>query len=268
VESYQRVISSIKGANNQYEIDEIVRRIRRGEDVAHIIQAVNAGSLVQPLPLSLTASESTPGIEAEYSSQSHRFGLMKGTAQSIESDGLDASTPVSFQPWSYITNDMEFMDHLLSLYFTWQHCFFQSYPENLFRRDYQSYKTKYCSRLLVHAICAAGCQLSDRVEARRDPRDPRTAGLDFFDEAVRLLNESPTSSVPTTTALHLLCHLESQRGRLSALWDYSGRSGRMALDLNLHLRNDRPSGDTIPEDARIAESAKGHVFWGIFMSDQ
>ncbi|KAK3080667.1 hypothetical protein LTS18_014268 [Coniosporium uncinatum] len=268
VESYQRVISSIKGAHNQNEIDEIVRRIRKGDDVTNIVQAVNAGSLVQPLPISLVASESTPGIEAEYSSQSHRFGLMKGTAQSIENDDPDASTSISFQPWTDVTNDMDFIDHLLSLYFIWQHCFFQSLPEHLFRRDYQTFKTKYCSRLLVNALCAAGCQLSDRPEARRDPRDPRTAGMNFFDEAVRLLNEDPVSTIPTTAALYLLCHIEGQRGRLSALWDYSGRCGRMALDLNLHLRNDRKSGESISDDAYIAESARCHVFWGIFMADQ
>jgi len=268
VESYQRVITSIKGSHSQTDIDEIVRRIRKGEGVTNIVHAINAGSLVQPLPISLVASESTPGIEAEYSSQSHSFGLMKGTTQPIGIDAPDASTPIVFQSWTDVTNDMEFIDHLLSLYFTWQHYCFQSFPEHLFRRDYQSFQTKYCSRLLVNALCAAGCQLSDRSEARRDPQDPRTAGMDFLDEAVRLLNEGPVPNIPTVAALYLLCHFESQRGRLSALWDYSGRCGRMVLDLNLHLRNDRNSGDSISDDARIVESARCHVFWGTFIADQ
>jgi hypothetical protein len=127
-------------------------------------------------------------------------------------------------------------------------------------------RTKYCSRLLVNSICAAGCLLSKRPQSRRDPNDSKTAGLDFFEEATRLLNETHTSSIPTTAALFLLCHIEGNRGQLSSLWLYCGRSSRMALDLNLHLRNDNHDSDN--EQARVEQVARTHAFWGCFISDQ
>lgn len=250
-----------------------MRRLRLHEDVSTVVAAAKAGSLLQPL--SIREAESTPGIEAEYSSGAQTFGLVKGTAthatRVVQTRSPDTHTPALMnQPWTTVTADDDFLNHLLSLYFTWQHSFFQGFPDVLFQEDMLHGRTKYCSSLLVNAICAAGCLLSTRPQARRDPNDPKTAGLDFFDEAVRLLNEDATPSITTTAALYLLCHVEGNRGHLSSLWTYSGRSARMALDINLHLRSDKLASESLTGTAlkEEEEAARLHAFWGCFISDQ
>jgi hypothetical protein len=170
--------------------------------------------------------------------------------------------------WTSVTEDKEFIDHLLNIYFTWQHTFFQNFPEDLFRQDYTAGQTKYCSRVLVNAICATGCLLSERPEARGDPNDPQTAGAGFFDEGVKLLNQANRSSIPTTAGVFLLSHVEGYRGKLGSMWGLVGRSARMALDLNLHLRNDRTPFEQLSTEAQKEETARLHAFWGCFISDQ
>ena len=267
LEQYETLIRNI-ATSSPPELNEVVRRLRLHEDIASILASLRSGTLLQVL--STRDFEVTPGIEADYSSREQTFGLVKGTGAHADDPGRapDAHTPIMNQPWTSVTDDYEFIEHLLSLYFSWQHSFFQSFPEKLFREDMVTGRTKYCSRLLVNALCAAGCLLSRRPGARRDPNDPKTAGLDFFDEAVALLNETRTSSIPTTAALYLLCHVEGNRGQLGSLWMYSGRSSRMALDINLHLRSDKLPNEQLTGSTHKEETARLHAFWGCFIADQ
>ncbi|KAF2405323.1 hypothetical protein EJ06DRAFT_525849 [Trichodelitschia bisporula] len=175
--------------------------------------------------------------------------------------------------WTSVTDDGDFIEHLISTYFAWQHSFFQSFPERLFWSDIRTGGTKYCSKFLVNAMCAVGCLLSDRPESRQDPDDPRTAGIDFYEEALRLQAENTTSDVTTVAGLVLLSHLDGHRGRLSLMWSYCGQSARMALDLGLHLRKDKPLGEQQKQqqwsEAVVSETmVRNQVFWGAFIADQ
>ncbi len=253
------------------EVEEIILRLRRDENIASIFSEVRAGSLAQPLSTSVT--DATSGIEAEYSAGGEQnYGLVKGpTAQSNEEQqhrAPDAHTPLNNQPWTTVIEDQKLVEHLLSLYFSWQHCFFQSFPEKLFREDMATGRTRYCSRLLVNAICAAGCLLSMHIEGGQDHFNPRTACGQFFEETIKLLNETDKSSIPTTAALYLMCHIEGSRGNMNALWGFSGRSTRMALHLNLHLRSDRATNESTTADSETTERARRHAFWGCFIADQ
>lgn len=275
VEAYETLLQAACTASTA-ELDSIMQRLRNHEEPSTILEQIRSPSLHQPLVLNRQESDTTPSLETAFSTRDQTFGMVKGTAAHHASEDRLPRGPLETkvahdQPqWTTVTDDAEFVEHLLSQYFTWQHSFFQSFPEKLFRADMAAGRTDYCSRCLVNAICAAGCLLSDRPEARRDPNDPRTAGLDFFDEAVRLLNESEyrVSNIPTTAALYLICHVEGNRGRLSALWNYSGQSARMALDINLHLRIDKTPTDQTTGDASTMESARCHAFWGCFHADQ
>ena len=243
------------------------------EDISQILDAIFTNSLLQALDQN--SADTSQGLEAAFAGVDQTFGLVKGTRgshapHSQELRGQhppDAHPPLHNRPWTQVTDDQEFIEHLLSLYFTWQHSFFQSFPEKLFREDMAAGRTKYCSNLLVNAICAAGCLLSRRPEARRDPKNSLTAGLDFFDEAVKLLNETQVSTIPTTAALYLLCHVDGHRGRLSSLWMFSGRSCRMALDMNLHLRSDKGPQEKLLREVDVHERARLHAFWGCFIGD-
>lgn len=215
-------------------------------------------------------------MEGEYSAREQVFGLTRIGSRTMPSNEIqqgrapDAHTPLtqSNHQWTSVSDDQEFIEHLISVYFTWQHSFFQSFPEKLFREYMATGRTKYCSKVLVNAVCAAGCLLSPRPEARRDPNDPSTAEIGFFDEALRLLKDTQNSSIPTVSALFLLCHVEGYRGHLGLVWSFCGQSTRMALDLNLHLRSDKMPSDKLAQDANMEERARVHVFWGCFIADQ
>ena len=71
----------------------------------------------------------------------------------------------------------------------------------------------------------------------------------------------------TVAAMAVLAHYEGARGHLRSMWDYCGRSGRMALDLSFHLRGSRIEHVTSLED-RMSEEAQLHTFWGCFIADQ
>jgi hypothetical protein len=268
---YESLVNTIVGSSPS-EIDEIVRRLRLSENIDSVLNAVRGGSLFQPL----ADRDIDLGMEGEYSSRDEVFGVTKIASRTMSSNEVqqsrapDAHSPLtrSNHQWTSVTNDQEFIDHLISVYFTWQHSFFQSFPEKLFREDMAAGRTKYCSKALVNAVCAAGCLLSPRPEAHRDPGDPSTADIGFFDEAVRLLKATQTSSITTVAALFLICHVEGYRGHLGLVWNFCGQSTRMALDLNLHLRNDKISSDKLTQDAKVEGRARVHAFWGCFIADQ
>ncbi|KAF2142065.1 uncharacterized protein K452DRAFT_26023 [Aplosporella prunicola CBS 121167] len=250
------------------ELDEIVRRLRLGEEESSVLASAQAGTLLQTLsPCDPTSS---PDVETEFSGP-EAFGLVKGAESSVPHESSrdpGAEGQLIDQPWTSVTNETELIEHLLALYFTWQHPLTPNFPEELFRADMASGQTKYCSRLLVNAVCAAGCLFSPKSQERHKPDDPHTTGTDFFDEAISLLNQERTSSLPTVAALSILSHFEGNHGRLSSSWHYSGRSSRMALDLNLHLRSDKTASDNLSPTANIEETARTHVFWSCFVSDQ
>lgn len=66
---------------------------------------------------------------------------------------------VPAKPWTSVTNDDDFVSHLVSLYFTWQQCFYNVVKKDLFIQDMQSGNpdAQFCSPLLVNAILAEAC---------------------------------------------------------------------------------------------------------------
>ena len=158
--------------------------------------------------------------------------------------------------------DHDIINQSLALYFSWQHCFFQSFPENLFIQDMSSGSTRYCSRLLVNAVSSTGCHLSPWSQLPGGNQRPLELSRLTFDEAIRELPTIEEPSIPTVAGLIILAQLEGKRGRMHQAWDYCGRSARMALHLALHLRNDGQDAD------QVETTARDHTFWGCFVADQ
>jgi hypothetical protein len=154
-----------------------------------------------------------------------------------------ASPPLSIDDTS---TAIALEDHLLSLYWTWQHPFFLLFSRPLFLRDlqasrvaaaapgandgqkgrwsYRGPRLNHFSPLLLNAILAHAAHLSDRPDVRADPSDPRTAGDPYFARARRLLEaECENPSMTTVQALALMGSREAGCGRDTGLgWLYSG----------------------------------------------
>ncbi|KAF2669508.1 hypothetical protein BT63DRAFT_262961 [Microthyrium microscopicum] len=267
-ESYERLVQAITTSNTP-DTDDIIMRLRRQEPIESIIEGTRSQEAMDIEP-GLGAETQSPYYARPMAGNSLAPHLSSNQPIPGGSRAPDAHTPpiADDHHWTRVTQDKELIEHLLDTYFTWQHSFFQNFPEDLFRKDFAAGKTQFCSRVLVNAICAAGCLLSDRDDARGDPSDPTTAGAGFFEEGIRLLNQSDRSSIPTTAGVFILSHVEGYRARLGAMWGLVGRSARMALDLGLHLRNEKTPFDQMGPDAQNQETGRIHAFWGCFVSDQ
>ncbi|KAI9729058.1 MAG: hypothetical protein M1828_000143 [Chrysothrix sp. TS-e1954] len=257
--------------SNSVQVTDIIRRMRNGEDPGSILSTLGAAPM-PPKPLLKRASP--PGIETHYSRQDRLFGMVKGAdvgkTHVADMSGSEFIVSQTSRPWTTVTNDQDLIGHLLNLYFSWQHSFFQSFPEKLFRSDMAAGRTKFCSSILVNAICAAGCFLSAREQVRQDGPAGKDLMMSFYDQCTKLLAETDVSTITTTAALYLMSYVEGTRGRLSGLWTFSGRSTLMAVDINLHLqRNPKPtSSPEEEEDRKNEEKTRLHAFWGCFHVDQ
>jgi hypothetical protein len=129
--------------------------------------------------------------------------------------------------------DQALEEHLLSLYWTWQHPFFRLFSKRLFLRDMEEARSakavtavrkKHFSPLLLNAILAHAAHSSDRPGVLSDPNDPATAGNRFFANSRRLLeDECENPSITTVQALALMGSREAGCGRDTGLgWLYSG----------------------------------------------
>ncbi|KAF2035527.1 hypothetical protein EK21DRAFT_53843 [Setomelanomma holmii] len=166
--------------------------------------------------------------------------------------------------WTTVTSDLAFVEKLLILYFTWNHPFYILFSRECFYKDFRAGRDKYCSPLLVNAICAYACHLTDDPAGRTDPSNFRTAGDHFFAEARRLLFEDETPSLTTTQALCVMSMREPSAGRDSPGFSYIGRCMRMCVELGLHLNNSAsPMLGLTPSEIEVRKV----TFWGCYTVD-
>ncbi|KAI9785682.1 MAG: hypothetical protein M1839_008699 [Geoglossum umbratile] len=258
------IFEAIKSASD-VELAEIVHQIRSSEDLEPL-----AESLRQNVPLP-DGSRSPPSFEGDLSEimgkptldetgETRYFGHTSSLSLARQSD-YSSPPDVSSETWTTATSNMEFITHLIGLYFCWSHPFYPIVHRERFLHDYNVGKTKYCSSILVNVILAVACPLSDRPEARANPNDANTAGDHFFAEAKRILDEDEKTSLTTIQALALMSVREPNHNRDSTGYGYMGRSVRMALELGLHLSY--PANGPVAFTPLEAE-ARRQTFWAVF----
>lgn len=66
---------------------------------------------------------------------------------------------VPAKPWTTVTDDDEFVSHLISLYFTWYHPCFPWIDREIFLRDMKAGNadSEFCSPFLVNSLLADAC---------------------------------------------------------------------------------------------------------------
>ena len=261
------IVESIR-ASSDYEVMDIVQQIRTDDNLdsladnlernMNLSRTPNVERLERDLSIFIGEPSYDPTGEARPSGSTAGLGLI----------GMDdgSSSPETTFPstsWTSVTQDQEYINHLLTLYFCWQHPFYTLLSQDGFLSDMEQGRRKYCSPLLVNAMLAAACCYSDREYGRTDHHDPATAGDHFFTEARRLLWESEGSSLTTIQALGLMGIREASCSRESSGFHYAGRAVRMAVELGLHLDHTGPES----KDAFDVEVRK-ITFWGVFNLDK
>ena len=166
-------------------------------------------------------------------------------------------------------------NHLLSLYWTWQHGFFVLLTKKLFVADLErarsqnttNRRSKFYSPLLLYALLAHAAPLSRQLEAASREDSTKMSGEQYFKRAKQLLEtEIEFPSITTVQALALMGSRQAGCGRNGLGWLYSGMSFRMALDLGLHLSCDElvKSGQITQDEA----DARLRTFWGCYAYDK
>lgn len=185
------------------------------------------------------------------------------TSPSAGSPPPDVDTHSMVRSWTKVTDDIEFVQHLLQLYFIWQHSTFPVFSRRKFLEDLISGRPRFCSDLLLNAVLSMGCAFSDRPEARTDPQDPLTAGNHFFAEVERLLDlEVGNSKITTIQALAILSFRECGYLRDVKGWMY-GSVALRALSEPLYQ-----NGHGLDENLDDPELEVWRVtYWGLFCLD-
>ena len=154
-------------------------------------------------------------------------------------------------------------DHLLNLYWTWQHPFFNVVKKSIFLRDMHLYETgrasqaKYYSPLLLNAILALAALLDDEYDE----------GEAFHLKARVLIDiEVEDPRITTIQASAILGLFEGVCDRDTRGWIYTGMSIRMAVDMGIHLNCDC----WVEKNIISKEEAdmRKFTFWGCFVLDR
>ena len=210
-----------------------------------------------PLIMNWSRSPSEATIE-----QSRREGQRTLLGSAIEGepqfDEIEEPVPAT---WTRLTDNIAWVEHLMTLYFCWEYPTFASLSKDHFLRDFRDRRRRYCSPLLVNAMLALGCRFSELPAARANPNDPTTTGDHFFGEAKRLLGTERTmDALASIQALGLMAIREGSCGRDTESFYYCQLAIRIAVEIGLH------------HETLIADNGEREVrratFWGAFTLDQ
>lgn len=118
--------------------------------------------------------------------------------------GVDRLTDLPTQrvpaaPWTSVIDDNDLVSHLVSLYATWEHMFFDGVVLDLFIRDMKSQNpaSNFCSPFLVNCILATACPYSDFSEVKTNMGRTSTLMDLFIGQAESLREECSATSILT-----------------------------------------------------------------------
>lgn len=245
--------------------DYILGGLQTGQSLGDISQGLDQQklSLDSSTPASETRKAGTE-MSVEEMSRTDECALQDSSTPSAsqhigEGAGMNDSIQGG-EPWTEMTSDTAFIDHLVSLYFCWEYPIFATLSRQHFLADYQSGRRRYCSSLLINAILAIGFQLSS--SAARSSEGTFSANH-FFKEAERLLeHDQAIPSVTTIQALGLMSIFEASQGKSEQSAFYSGQAIRMVVEMGLHTEVNAARLPVVEAEVRRATA------WGAYALDQ
>jgi hypothetical protein len=149
-----RLVTTLRETDN-CRATQLLNLIRSNSSLEEIRVYVNERLYDEPeKPPELVdlADQLRPLSEYEYRSQRRILDVRRLTDIPI--------WKVPAKPWTKITDDDDFVSHLISLWFTWYHPYFNWIDRDMFIRDMQignAQNAKYCSQFLVNIILADAC---------------------------------------------------------------------------------------------------------------
>ncbi|OJJ97427.1 hypothetical protein ASPACDRAFT_80335 [Aspergillus aculeatus ATCC 16872] len=162
-------------------------------------------------------------------------------------------------PWTSVTTSDDLVSHLVSLWFTWSHPFYNWVDRDLFLRDARSGKldSPFCSPFLFNCILAEACFHSEYPEAYADPDDPNSKGTHFYEEARRHYEKVEGQlDVPTLQGSGVMYVCMAAMGKDRVGWWYLSQINDMAQEYSKRHR---------PPSVETRESrAVNNTIWGLY----
>lgn len=266
-EEQNTILDAIRKCS-EADVDDVIQLIRTNPDepyesIADSIKKMSLGTSKKTNLSTLEAELADFGQSSlNKAGETRHYGHTSNLMIVGSEEESFAITVDQFRTWTTVTNDGEFIRHLLALYFTWAHPFYLLFPEEVFWHGLNSIKLKYCSSMLVNAVLALACNFSDRPDARADPNDPTTVGNHFFAEAKRLLAENDRSCLTTVQALGVMSIRQAMNNHDSSGWGFVGRMMTMSVELGLHVTYNGPLNGQV---TRTEIEVRRITFWGCYI---
>ncbi|RGP79070.1 nitrogen assimilation transcription factor nit-4 [Fusarium longipes] len=296
ITEHESLYSSLK-TREPHETDEILRRIRAGQDVKTITGDIRGMDAAKQSSTSSTsrkhASSPTllatrtsfseaqqPGLTASNEHPDHILEEAWQDTQRRPSEHMFIGIPGYILPlsrWTSAHQDNNLLSHLLLLFWTWDTVCNRVIDRTIFEEDLKNLdpmttgapsEIRFCSPFLVNALLAVGCLYSTDSATFSVPDEISTRGRIFAQEALRCLKiEDTRPSLAVAQGLALMYAYESALGDGdTALEFYSLMQQRY---MELRLDDIQRSTDTAIAGSR--QRAEAHALswiqWGFYVWD-
>jgi hypothetical protein len=197
---------------NNGHVDEVIRRLRAGDDRDTIADWLNR----------------RPELRKYIDSDPQDFSVLE-VVERVQNLYNGNNTPeedhdkVPNHQWTSVTQSTALISHLFELYFTWVHPLHMLFSENMFLQCYKNGTNHYCSRALVNAICAMGCCLLETPApgfTKRHAQDESELQAAFKKEARSLLKPQGDLHVASLQAFAILYLVDLSCGKARSASGY------------------------------------------------
>ncbi|PWW80682.1 hypothetical protein C7212DRAFT_355764 [Tuber magnatum] len=272
--TFNCILGTIRCAPDEY-VQPIITRLRSNEGYTDIANFIRDHPFETPEPTTPATSTQhgssiTVSSEIVISETSTDYTVYAEGSQYLENvfRGTKGDTPGenylrNVRSWTRVTDDTEFIGHLLSLYFTWEHTYYALFSEKIFLEDLVCGRKDFCSGLLVNAVLSLACTFSESAEALARPSDRGTRGDHFFAEALRLLDEENMTENISVTVIQALAVMGIREGGYSR-----DVKGLMYCSLAFRLASERGFCEGMNGDPSNPEvEVRRMTYWGSYCLD-
>lgn len=192
--------------------------------------------------------------------------------ESVSSSIFGSWGDISVHEAAWVVEDIdpETQDHLLDLYWTFQHTVLQVFHKETFLHSREMKQANYFSKALLYCIFACAARISPRPDVRSLAL-PTDGDLDdeqpyLISTATKYLEEElKRPGITTIQSLLLLSVVYCGLGRDTKGWLLTGDACRLAIDLGIHKTPPQLTPGTLsPADIH----ARQITFWGCVTFDR
>ncbi|KAF5023005.1 hypothetical protein F66182_4963 [Fusarium sp. NRRL 66182] len=272
IATYKTVFDLIRQGDQEESI-QALQRIRDANSIDEAASSIEEAQLLLQLPTSNAVSALEKRAAPERSHEDSSFMFEKQYMTDPRDKHVDSemfvdvsSRDLPLSRWTTVSKDDRQMNHLLTMFFTWDNIVERAFHRPIFEEDTinvdpdlaDHHPRKFCSRFLINALLAVSC-----VIFFKEPQDSSTRGRRWADEAETLLDMISKPSIPLLQGLYALFVYEGVIGKGTKSVNYFLRSMDVYRELNEAWIMQPPQST---DDARLERErqAISWCLWGFY----